>query len=343
MTEAKDTLKLLGQSKIAVVVPAYNEERNIGMVIETMPDFVDHIVVVDDSSTDATVAVVEQHIRRDPRVLLIRHEKNQGPGGAMATGFSWARDNGMDVAVLMAGDGQTAPEDLPGLVAPVVRGEVDYAKGNRLVHADAMVTIPKIRLLGNAVLSFLTKIASGYWQVVDSQSGYTALNRTVLQVVDWDRVYKRYGWPNDLLVRLNVYNFRVGDVPIRPVYGVGEKSAMRIPSTAWRISRMLVRMFAWRIWQKYILRSFHPLVLFYILSGLFFCVALAFLVRIVIVWSQHGYAPALSVLAFLFSVATWLQTAFFAMWMDMEDNRPLNVKLPVVRPGVPESEGWRGG
>ena len=154
------------------------------------------------------------------------------------------------------------------------------------------------------------------------------MNSTVLRDIDWDQVYKGYGWPNDMMVRLNVHGFRVGDVSIRPVYGVGEVSGMNLPFTAWRFSRMLVRLFIWRMWQKYVVRSFHPLVLFYALSFVFFCIALLLLLRIGIFWSQHGHAPALSVLTLLFSVATSLQTAFFAMWMDMEDNRPLNVNLP---------------
>ena len=162
----KEPLEITRRSKIVVVVPAYNEERNIGMVIETMPDFVEQIVVVDDCSSDSTPTIVSEYARRDARVLLIRHEQNQGPGGAMATGYKWARKNQADVVALMAGDGQTAPEDLAAIVDPILRGRVDYAKGNRLLHADAAVKIPKPRFLGNAVLSLLTKIASGYWQVI---------------------------------------------------------------------------------------------------------------------------------------------------------------------------------
>jgi hypothetical protein len=178
------------------------------------------------------------------------------------------------------------------------------------------------------VLSFLTKIASGYWRVADSQSGYTAMSKTVLQVIDWDQMYQRYGWPNDLLVRLNVHGFRVGDSPIRPIYGVGEKSSMRVPSTAWRISGMLIRLFLWRMVQKYVVRDFHPLIMFYVMSFLFFCIALVFFIRVLVVWIQQGFAPDLSVIALLFSVGTSLQTGFFAMWMDMDYNRTLNIDLP---------------
>ena len=313
--------------KIAVVVPAYNEERKIGAVLQTIPSVISKIVVVDDASNDQTVSIVEEHARHDPRVNLIRHSNNQGPGGAMATGFKWARDNGMDVAILMAGDGQTSQDDLDAIALPILNNQVDYIKGNRLTHANANL-IPKVRLLGNAALSFLTKIASGYWHVIDSQSGYTAANRIVLETIDWDGVYKNYGWPNDLLVRLNVHNFRVGDVSVKPIYGTDWSSSMKISKAAWRISGLLVRMFFWRLWNKYVVRSFHPLVLFYGLSLFFSTISLFLFVRILFVWSNTGTAPALSVLAFLFSVATLLQTAFFAMWMDMEDNRALNVRLP---------------
>ncbi len=251
---------------VAAVVPSYNEESQIARVIETMPVFVDHIVIVNDASRDRTAAVVEDGRKRDGRVVLINHEVNQGVGGAIATGYKWARDRGVDVAVVMAGDGQMAPEDLPNLLDPVVSGEVDYSKGNRLFTGEAFKEIPKIRYFGNAALSFLTKIASGYWHIADSQTGYTAINKQALQTIDWDRMYKRYGQPNDLLVRLNIYRFKVRDVPIKPVYNVGEISRLKIRKVLFTISWLLVKLFLWRMREKYIIRDFHPLIFFYMLN-----------------------------------------------------------------------------
>jgi len=173
---------------------------------------------------------------------LIQHEVNQGVGGAIATGYKWCREHEIDVTVVMAGDAQMDPADLPTLLEPVIAGTVDYAKGNRLFTGDAWNQIPKVRYLGNSAMSLLTKIASGYWRVTDSQSGYTAISLKALKTIDWDQMYRRYGQPNDLLVRLNVYNFRVRDVPVKPVYNIGEESGVRplrmIPRLSWLLFKL---------------------------------------------------------------------------------------------------------
>src|SRR5512143_2756021 len=213
---------------VAVIVPAYNEERLIGKVLETVPSFIDRIVVVDDASSDRTGEVVKNRQKEDSRIVYLRHQTNEGVGGSIANGYKWARDNEVSVSVVMAGDAQMDPKDLPKLLDPVVNGEVDYSKGNRLFTGKAWRVIPKTRYLGNAVLSFLTKIASGYWHVADSQTGYGAVNLEVLKTIDLDSIYKRYGMPNDFLVRLNVYRFRVRDVSVNPIYGIGERSGIRI-------------------------------------------------------------------------------------------------------------------
>src|SRR5690554_4395909 len=230
-----------------------------------MPGCVDCIIVVDDKSTDDTVKVVQKLIDADPNVnvKLIEHEQNQGVGGAIASGYKYARDNEFDVAVVMAGDAQMDPEDLTNIIDPVVNGEVDYSKGNRLFSGDAWKMIPKVRYIGNSLLSLLTKISSGYWHITDSQSGYTAANSKVLKTIDWDSMYKRYGQPNDLLVRLNVYGFKVRDVVIKPVYGVGEKSGVKPLRMIPRLSLLLFKLFLFRMKEKYFVRDFHPLLFFY--------------------------------------------------------------------------------
>ncbi|GAF72800.1 unnamed protein product, partial [marine sediment metagenome] len=162
---------------VCVVVPAYNEEKLIAKVIETMPDYVDKILVVDDKSGDSTVEVVNSLANKlGEKLILIQHKENQGVGGAIATGYKWARNHEMDVTVVMAGDAQMSPTDLPSIIDPVVADEVDYAKGNRLFTGDAWQTIPRLRYLASATLSLLTKIVSGYWHIADSQAGYTAIN-----------------------------------------------------------------------------------------------------------------------------------------------------------------------
>ena len=163
---------MYSEKTIGVVVPAYNEEKLIGRVIDTMPMFVDKIVIVDDCSKDNTSLVVQRYVDKYPeRLVLIRHEVNQGVGGAIATGYKWCRDQKIDATVVMAGDAQMDPNDLPALLDPVVNNEVDYSKGNRLISGEAWKKIPRVRYLGNAMLSFMTKIASGYWNIADSQTG----------------------------------------------------------------------------------------------------------------------------------------------------------------------------
>ena len=309
---------------VAVVVPAYNEGTLVGSVIETMPDFVDRIVVVDDASQDKTADVVSGYLSQvGERLLLIQHETNQGVGGAIATGYKWCRDHEMDVAVVMAGDAQMAPTDLPALLDPVISGEVDYAKGNRLFTGDAWNRIPRVRYLGNSAMSLLTKIASGYWHVADSQCGYTATNAQVLKTIDWDQMYKRYGQPNDLLVRLNIYNFGVRDVSVRPVYGVGEKSGIKplrmIPKLSW----LLFKLFLYRMVQKYVIRDFHPLLFFYVMGTVLFSIGLGFGSYLFVKRMVAGPVAATSALFAAFLVVMGLQSLFFAMWFDMDYNKGL--------------------
>jgi hypothetical protein len=215
------------------------------------------------------------------------------------------------------------PADLPTLVQPVARGELDYAKANRLSTGQAWQLIPKTRFFGNAVLSMLTKIASGYWHVADSQSGYTAVSRGMLEQLDLDHIYTNYGFPNDMLVHLNVWNARVRDFPSRPIYGVGERSAMRYRHVVPRIAWLLVRGFFWRLWEKYVKRDFHPLVFFYFM-GVVATVVGVLLGLVVVGYRIAGYSiPVATVVLVAVLVLAGLQFTLFAMWFDMESNKDL--------------------
>ncbi|HMB54056.1 MAG TPA: glycosyltransferase family 2 protein [Thermoanaerobaculia bacterium] len=310
--------------RIAVVVPAYCEERLIGVTLETMPDFVDRVIVVDDASPDATAERVEAYRAEaadGERVELVVHEENQGVGGAIASGYVRARDEGYDVAVVMAGDAQMDPADLPALLDPVVEGRADYAKGNRLFTGDAWKVIPRVRYLGNSMLSLLTKIASGYWQVADSQCGYTALGSKALATLDWSATYRRFGQPNDLLVRLNLYNFRVVDVPVKPIYGIGEKSGIKPFRMIPRLALLLLRLFFFRMWNKYVIRDFHPLIFFYTLGIGLFLPGLGLGLYLVAHRIWLGPVATTSALFAVFLFVTGLQSILFAMWFDMENVR----------------------
>jgi hypothetical protein len=181
--------------------------------------------------------------------------------------------------------------------------------------------------MGNVFLSMLTKIASGYWHVADSQSAFVAISREALETIGLDKLYQRYGYPNDMLVRLNVYGFRVADVPIKPVYRVGERSSMKIHTVVPKISWLIIRRFFWRMWQKYVIRDFHPLVLFYAASGLASFLGTILFVRLLWMWVATGRIPPINALAWVFCVISSIQLGLFAMWFDMEMNRDLQVSL----------------
>jgi glycosyltransferase involved in cell wall biosynthesis len=314
---------MYNNKKICAVIPCHNEETQIEGVVTTMPEYVDHLIIVDDLSKDRTVEKVKTLQAKNSKIVLIAHEINQGVGGAIASGYKWARDNGMDMAVVMAGDGQMNPDDLPALLEPVTTGAADYAKGNRLFTGEAFRKIPTIRYFGNGFLSLLTKIASGYWNVADSQSGYTVINKKALHAIDWNRMYKRYGQPNDILVRLNVENFKVMDVPVEPVYNVGEKSGIRIHKVIFTIGWLLVKLFFWRMKEKYIIRDFHPLVFFYFLGFAFAVSTIVLFLRVFVIWYLTGHIPAVNALAAMFSFMSASQFSLFAMWFDMEANKHL--------------------
>jgi glycosyltransferase involved in cell wall biosynthesis len=308
--------------RVAVVVPAYEEALLVAETISGIPDFVDLVVVVDDCSADDTAE--QARATGDQRLEVIRHDENRGVGAAIATGYARCRDLGVDVTCVMAADNQMDPDELASLVGPVARGEVEYAKANRLVSGEAWTLIPRSRYLGNAVLSLLTKIASGYWHVADSQAGYTAVSITALRRLELDRLYWRYGFPNDMLVHLNVQNARVRDVPSRPIYGVGERSGIRIRRVAPRIAWLLFKGFWWRMLQKYVIRDFHPLVFFYALGGLMTVVGLVLGLIVAcsrIFWGNEITTATVVLVALLLVSGT--QFTLFAMWFDQEANKEL--------------------
>jgi glycosyltransferase involved in cell wall biosynthesis len=311
------------EKTIAVVVPAYNEEKLIGKTLTSIPALVDKIIVVSDASIDNTDEIVQNIAEQDSRVHLIRHEVNQGVGGAIVSGYIKARDLKIDVTVVMAGDAQMDPNDLTHIIEPVANGNADYSKGNRLFFGDSWNMIPHYRYLGNSFLSLMTKISSGYWHIADSQCGYTAISLVALQRFDFDNVYKRYGMPNDLLIKLNQYDFRVRDVHVRPVYNVGEASGIKLRTVIPSITWILFKGFWRRLFFKYVIKDFHPLIFFYLLGFSLFGISVLFFTRLIYLWIKMGHAPELTTLAWMFSFAIGLLSLFFAMWFDMEYNKDL--------------------
>jgi glycosyltransferase involved in cell wall biosynthesis len=232
------------QRRVAVVIPAFNEADKIAATIRSVPEFVDHVIVVDDGSRDDTAAIAHRAARA---AEIIVHPENRGVGAAIATGYTRALERGAEVTAVMAGDGQMDPDDLPRLLTPVVDGTVDYAKGNRLAWPRGWRQIPPVRLAGNLVLSWLTRLATGYRRLSDSQCGYTAASRRALELIGAGRMFARYGYPNDLLIRLSAAGARVVDVPVRPVYGPAWRSGLRPSRVALPIARLLARAFLRRL------------------------------------------------------------------------------------------------
>jgi glycosyltransferase involved in cell wall biosynthesis len=312
---------MLAGKRVAVVVPAHDEERLVTETLRGIPELADRIYVVDDASTDGTEGRARE--LGDSRVEVIRHETNRGVGAAIVTGYRRALEESIDVTCVMAADNQMDPAELESLAEPVARGEVEYAKANRLVSGEAWKVIPRTRYLGNAVLSLLTKIASGYWHVADSQAGYTAISLAALRRLDLDRLYPRYGFPNDMLVHLNVQNARVRDVPSRPIYDVGEESEIKLRRVVPRISWLLFKAFWWRLGQKYVIRDFHPLVFFYVFGLLMgFAGFVLGVLEVALRIAGNEITPATIVLVAVLFIAG-LQLTLFAMWFDMEANKDL--------------------
>jgi len=232
--------------RIAVVVPAYNEADKIAQTLASIPAFVDAVIVVDDGSRDNTAALAAAFVRHGLEVVV--HTENLGVGAAIVTGYRRALALGCDVAAVMAGDSQMCPGDLPGLLDPVASGTADYAKGNRFAWASAESAfrlMPVSRWIGNVVLSHLTRLATGNYSFFDSQCGYTAASRKALAVIVSAPVFRRYGYPNALLIQLCAARLSVKDVAVRPVYGPGWRSGIQPHVVALPILGLL-----WRGWRS---------------------------------------------------------------------------------------------
>ncbi len=235
---------------VATVVLAYNAGRFISSVVDGLPDFIDRIYVIDDASRDNTIQVVRKI--DNPKLSLILRSTNGGPGAALLTGYQAALKEAADIVVKVDGDGQMPPGQIEDLIMPIVSGRADYTKGDRLSIASNRRGMPRFRLFGNWLLTWLTHIASGYWHINDTQNGFTAISAKALKATGPD-LYHHFGYLNDLLVRLNIHHLRVIDVPMPARYG-SEKSCIRLGTFVGRVSFLLLRCFFWRLRVKYLWR-----------------------------------------------------------------------------------------
>lgn len=309
--------------KIGLAIPAYNEERLIGPTLDAVPDIIDMVFVANDCSTDNTAQVVRERAEKDPRIVLIEHETNQGVGQGIISGYLRSSEAGCDICVVTGGDHQMPMEQIPWLLDPIIDGETDYAKGNRfLMPDDGLEDMPMSRMLPNALISILTKMASGFYKIFDVVDGFTAISKRAIDLIDWDQAWKGYGYPMDFLVRVNAYGLRCKDVPRRAIYLEGERQS-QIKGFRYflQVAPMLVRDFFWRLFYRYLIRDFHPLFFFYFFGLLFLPLGVVF--GGFLIYQQYigiGVSGPRAVVCALM-IIMGLQFLLFAMLYDMEESK----------------------
>jgi glycosyltransferase involved in cell wall biosynthesis len=239
--------------RIAAVIPSYKVTRHIIEVISNIPEMVWRIYVVDDACPEGSGKFVEENID-DDRVRVIRHVQNQGVGGAVITGYQAAIADGADVIVKIDGDGQMDPRLIPHFVAPILSGEADYTKGNRFYDLEEIRAMPSVRLFGNAVLSLMTKLSSGYWNLFDPTNGYTAIHADVAKHLSFKKISRRYFFESDMLFRLNILRAVVVDVPMDAKYG-DEASNLKISQIVGEFFFKHIRNSIKRVFYNYYLRD----------------------------------------------------------------------------------------
>ncbi len=311
------------EHRIGVVVPAYNEEKLISETLQGIPSIVDHIFVVNDGSTDRTHEKILACQSRDPRIMVIKHEKNEGLGKSVADGYLASLETDVDITVIMDGDNQMHPADLPALLDKIIVGGYDYAKGNRLLHQD-IVSMPRYRFFGNALLTILTKFATGYYSLMDPQCAYNAIRNSVLRTLPIRNMTRGYGYNAEILCMLNIQGYRVANVKVRPVYDK-EVSKIKLWKYIPKTSLILFKLFIRRLWQRYFILDFHPLVLFYCFAAFtFLFVIIPLIIRFFHLYMIYGEAPQTTLTILSFSIISTLQSILFAIWMDMDYNRENN-------------------
>ena len=308
------------------MIPAYNEERLIGPTLDGVPECVDRIYVVDDCSPDGQNAVVEDRALLDNRIILLRHEKNKGAGGAIITGYRRSAADGYDIAVVCGGDNQMPLHEIPNLLDPIIDGECDYAKGNRFSLStieDTFAKMPLSRLIGNWIITGLVKLASGYYKTMDVVEGFTAITRNAIEIINWDRAWPHYGYPMDFLIRLNAYGFRIKDVPRTSIYLPGERqSQIKGLHYALSVSPMLLRTFLWRLKFKYLYLSFHPLIFLFMYALLALPLGIGYGFHLIYrqFISMVGVSGPQAILCVLL-ILTGFQSLISAMILDMTENK----------------------
>ena len=308
---------------IAVVVPAFNEELLITETLSSIPLFVDRVYVVNDGSTDRTHIIIDEISQSDTRVLPIHHNQKMGVGAAIASGYKHSVKDNMDIVVVIDGDNQMDSQIMPSMIDPIIQNRADYTKGNRLLSPEYRRGMSTWRFIGNTLLTIMTKFSSGYWNLMDPQNGYTAISHRALERINLDRIYPQYGYLNDLLVKLNVFGFRVMNIEMPARYG-RETSKIRYARYIRTVSFVLIMDFFYRLKMKYIVLSFHPLVIFYLFGFLMVLMGIiAGIFTAYWVFFANGALFVRGVLSLLI-FAIGLQFLSFALLFDIQESRGLS-------------------
>ena len=315
------------QPSIAVVIPAYRIQPWIADVIRAIPSFVFRIIVVDDASPDETARVVTD--LADPRVEVVRHQTNQGVGGAVLSGYETALRRGAEIVVKLDGDGQMNPREIARLVRPIVLREADYTKGNRFVHIDELRRMPLVRRVGNMALSFLTKAASGYWEVFDPTNGYTAIHAVALLELDTRRIHRRWLFETSMLMELYFIGAVVRDVHIPARYG-DELSSLSPARALVQFPPRLVSAMFRRIWLRYFIIDFSAVALFSFAGWLFLLFGLGWGIWHFIAVAQTGVTASTgTVMIAVLPLILGAQLLLQAIVLDIQGSPkiPLNREL----------------
>lgn len=305
---------------IGVAVPAFNEERLIEKTISTVPEFVDHIIVVNDGSQDGTLATIKKCAKGDKRVFVIDNKKNSGIGFSLQTALRKSAELGCDRTAVMAGDAQMDPNQLAPMLDAMTSRKLDFIKANRFMHLEALRKMPAYRRIGNIVVTLLTKVATGYYSIFDTQNGYVIYSKYTIDEMPWHIIGNRYEFENTILIGLSIIGARVGDFAAPAIYGE-EKSTIKVFSTTMRVLRVLMRGYWQRIYYKYILFNFHPIALF-IFGGLilgligFGIGAFLLVERIATGTSPTSGSVMLAVLPIVISLQLTLTAFILDVWED---------------------------
>jgi glycosyltransferase involved in cell wall biosynthesis len=308
------------ESNIAVVIPCYKAKTHVINVINDIPSYVDRIYCVDDACPESTGKYIENN-SLDPRVSVVYHEKNLGVGGAMITGYQAALENGAEYIVKIDADGQMDPSIISHFVKPIINGQADYTKGNRFYRLEDLSSMPKIRLLGNAVLSFMSKFSTGYWGLFDPNNGYTAIHASVLKLIPLSKVSKSYFFESDMLFRLNTLRAVVIDIPMQSKYE-NEISNLSVFRSLIEFSFKHLNNFFKRIFYNYFLRDFHLASVEWILGPILLCYGMIFgIIKWLESISLNTSATAGTVMLAALPIMIGLQLLLSALSFDI-DNKP---------------------